>query len=81
MYQRLAQLLRGHVPPDEAINHYIKEFALPLAQAHAVFQRAQAALAGEQLAAAYREPAPAAPEGDGLVMESPEGMAGGETAA
>ena len=77
----LTQLLRGHVPPDEAMNHYIKEFGLPLAQAHAVFQRAQAAMAGEQLAAAYREPPPATAEADDLLMESSEGMAGGETAA
>lgn len=80
----LAQLLRGHATPDDAVTHYIKEFGLALAQAHAVFQRAQAAMAGEQLAAAYREPPPAAlPAGGELIVETgPDALpAGGENAA
>jgi hypothetical protein len=61
------------------VTHYIKEFALPLAQAHAVFQRAQAAMAGEQLAAAYRDPPPAAlPAGGDLVVDAgPDTLAAG----
>jgi hypothetical protein len=49
-----------------------------------VFQRAQAAMAGEQLAAAYRDPPPEAlPAGGGLVVDSsPDTLAaGGEHAA
>jgi len=80
----LAVLLRGQAPPDDVVTHYIKEFALPLAQAHAVFQRAQAAMAGEQLAAAYRDPPPAAlPSGGDLLVDTgPDTLAaGGEHAA
>ncbi len=76
----LAVLLRGQASPDEVVTHYIKEFALPLAQAHAVFQRAQAAMAGEQLAAAYRDPPPAAalPAGGDLVVDAgPDTLAAG----
>lgn len=51
----MAQMLKGHLPADEAVAHYLREFGLPLAVGSAVLQRAQAMLAGEELAETYRE--------------------------
>lgn len=49
----LTRLLRRIMPIDKALGLYIREFSLALPAAQSVLQRAQAHLAGEQLAAQY----------------------------
>lgn len=50
-----ARLLGRSWPVEQAIDHYVREFTLPMATAAGVSQRAQAALAHEHLEAQVRE--------------------------
>lgn len=42
MATEIAETLRGELPPDEAIMHYVRTFNLPALEAHIIFQRAMA---------------------------------------
>jgi hypothetical protein len=42
MATEVAEALRGELPPDEAIMHYVRTFSLPALEAQIIFQRAMA---------------------------------------
>ncbi len=56
---RLVEILEEIVWVDQAVNHYIHTFRLPLVMAHMVFQRARARVAGRYVRATASLPAPA----------------------
>jgi hypothetical protein len=68
------QLLKGHLPVEQATDQYLREFGLAASTAHAVWQRVQARVAGEALTEQYEDPQPpvfeeVAPVGEQQVEE------------
>jgi len=51
----LAWLLKGVMPVNAVIDHYLREFGLPAGAAQMVMQRVQARVAGDELTAQYNE--------------------------
>ena len=64
-------LLAEHLPVDRAVNHYVREFSLPLHTAAGVNQRAQAQVAAEHLAAQSSVPGFSLSRRAGLVVGYP----------